>query len=145
MAVPLAQITLNIPGGHVGSIKPPAQPANPPTAADVTRAVKLKADVAHDLRMGANIPDAEVAAVSYYEADVVLASQIAQVPPALIPAGAPAAPAAPLVAGVALILNAIGALGTAMDLRMAAMERRMDNFQRDLAIASLHMFDISDD
>ncbi|KAJ7677269.1 hypothetical protein B0H17DRAFT_121942 [Mycena rosella] len=65
-------------------------------------------------------------------------SHITQVPPALVPAGAPEAPAAPLVGDVPLILNALGALRTSTDLRMDAlerrMERRMDNFQRDLAI-----------
>jgi len=50
MAAPLAQVTLNLPPGLVAGVQPPAQPENPPTSADVKGAVKLMADVAHELR-----------------------------------------------------------------------------------------------
>jgi hypothetical protein len=50
MAAPLAQVTLNLPAGPVAGVQPPAQPANPPTSADVKGAVKFMADVAHELR-----------------------------------------------------------------------------------------------
>ena len=50
MAAPLAQVTLNLPAGLVAGVRPPAQPATPPTSADVKGAVKLMADMAHELR-----------------------------------------------------------------------------------------------
>jgi len=82
------------------------------------------ADVAHELRLNTAIPDAVVEAVTFYNADVIATRQLAQIAPAPGPAAAapPAGPAAPL-AGAALILNAI-----------AALDRRLDSFQRQMAI-----------
>ncbi|KAF5379036.1 hypothetical protein D9615_006015 [Tricholomella constricta] len=99
------------PPGVVAGVQPPAQPANPPTAADVKGAVKFMADVAHELRLNTAIPDAVVEAVTFYNADVIATRQLAQIAPAPGPAAAvpPAGLAAPL-AGAALILNAIAAL-----------------------------------
>lgn len=117
MAAPLAQVTLNLPAGLIAGVQPPAQPANPPTSADVKGAVKLMADMAHELRQfffsfllfkwlrtrsltflsGLNtaIPDAVVEAVTLYNADVIATRQLAQIAPAPGPAAAvpPAGPA----------------------------------------------------
>jgi len=114
---PLAQVTLNLPPGLVAGVQPPAQPAKPPTSANVKGAVKLMANVAHELRQfffsfllfkwlrtrsltflsGLNTatPDAVVEAVTFYNADVIATRQLAQIAPAPGPAAAapPAGPA----------------------------------------------------
>jgi len=117
MAAPLAQVTLNLAPGLVAGVQPPAQPANPPTSTDVKGAVKLMADVAHELRQfffsfllfkwlrtrsltflsGLNtaIPDTVVEAVTFYNVDVIATRQLAQIDPVPSPAAAvpPAGPA----------------------------------------------------
>ncbi|KAJ7919370.1 hypothetical protein B0H13DRAFT_252079 [Mycena leptocephala] len=117
MALP--QINLNLPAGLAADLQIPAQPANPPTAGDLKRAMKLQGEVLHELRLQTGIPDAVVEAVSLYTNDIMMARQLAQV-------AAPGAPA-PLFPGVALILNAIGAL----DRRLTG---RLDDAQRETAI-----------
>ncbi|KAJ7190848.1 hypothetical protein GGX14DRAFT_381706 [Mycena pura] len=139
MAVPLAQISLNIPpalvqNGIVSGISIPRAPANPPNPVDVKDAVKLKAAVGHELVLNTPIPAAVVEAVANYETDVILARQIALAPPpapglGLAAAAALPAPAAPM-AGVALILNAIAASNQALN-------GRLNDLQREIAIVSL--------
>ncbi|EDR01284.1 uncharacterized protein LACBIDRAFT_312173 [Laccaria bicolor S238N-H82] len=138
MAAPLAQVTLNLPPGLVAGVQPPAQPENPPTAADVTAAVKLMANVSHELRLNTDIPADVVEAVTFYGADIIASKQLSLIAPAPAPAAAapPAAPAAPL-AGAAIVLNAIAALDRRLD-------RRLNDIQRQIAIASLHIPGIED-
>lgn len=128
MAAPLAQVTLNLPPGLVAGVQPPAQPENPPTAADVTAAVKLMANVSHELRLNTDIPADVVEAVTFYGADIIASKQLSLIAPAPAPAAAapPAAPAAPL-AGAAIVLNAIAALDRRLD-------RRLNDIQRQIAI-----------
>ncbi|KAJ7034652.1 hypothetical protein C8F04DRAFT_557998 [Mycena alexandri] len=172
MAVPLAQISLNIPpalnqNGFVSGIPIPPAPANPPNAVDVKAAVKLKAAVAHELVLNSPIPDAVVEAVANYETDVILARQIALAPqpalpapgPGLAAAVAPPAPAGPSrfiifvapahrlsapMAGVALILNAIAASNQALGGRLDLIDRKINDIQRDIAIVSLRQSGIQE-
>ncbi|EDR06228.1 uncharacterized protein LACBIDRAFT_329063 [Laccaria bicolor S238N-H82] len=48
---------------------PPTQPANPPTAANDTAAVKLMANVSHELCINTAIPANIVKAVTFYSTD----------------------------------------------------------------------------
>ncbi|KDR70930.1 hypothetical protein GALMADRAFT_813625 [Galerina marginata CBS 339.88] len=72
-AAPLPQFTPDLQPELVSGVQPPAQPANPPTPADVEGAMKLMAE----LRLHMAIPDAVVDAVTLYSADVIASSQLA--------------------------------------------------------------------
>ncbi|KAJ7232280.1 hypothetical protein C8J57DRAFT_1383988 [Mycena rebaudengoi] len=130
MAVPLAQINLNLPAGQFPGVVLPNAPANPPTAADVVAGVRLKTTMMGDMLTGnAGYNDNTIETVCMYESDLIHARQLALLP-VIPPPAAGAAPAAPLapgapLQGIAIILNAIANMNTGLNARMDASDRRM--------------------
>ncbi|KAJ7137831.1 hypothetical protein C8R44DRAFT_766312 [Mycena epipterygia] len=126
MALP--QITLNLPPGGVPGLNTPALPSNPPSSADVKAAVHFKASVVRELMLlpQSTISDAAIEATALYESDILNARQmgllLAAAPPA--PGPVPAVPAAPM-AGVALVLAAVNALGGRLDGRLDSIDRQL--------------------